>query len=63
MHLLARLSLEQRQVIELKFFQGFTFEETAAQLGISTNTSKTRAYAALRKLKPGAVSQGLRQCS
>ena len=41
----------QRQVVELKFFQHFTFEDIAAQLGISPNTAKTRLYSALRKLK------------
>ena len=48
--LLHRLSQEQRQVVELKFFQNFTFEEIGGQLGISTNTAKTRLYAALKKL-------------
>lgn len=48
---LAQLPEAQRHVVELKFFQSFTFEEIAAQLGISPNTAKTRLYAALRKLK------------
>ncbi len=42
---------DQRQVVELKFFQHFTFEDIAGQLGISPNTAKTRLYSALRKLK------------
>lgn len=42
---------DQRVVVELKFFQHFTFEEIAGQLGISPNTAKTRLYAALRKLQ------------
>tara|TARA_R110002072_G_scaffold104540_2_gene228988 strand:+ start:1942 stop:2508 length:567 start_codon:yes stop_codon:yes gene_type:complete len=45
------LPLEQRQVVELKYFQHFTFEEIGGQLGISSNTAKTRLYAALGKLK------------
>lgn len=45
------LPLDQRQVIELKFFQNFTFDEISVQLGISSNTAKSRLYAALRKLK------------
>ena len=49
--LLARLPNDQRQVIELKFFQNFTFEEIAGQLGISSNTAKSRLYAALKKLR------------
>jgi RNA polymerase sigma-70 factor (ECF subfamily) len=48
---LARLPADQRHVLELKFFQGFTFEDIAGQLGISPNTAKTRLYAALRKLR------------
>src|SRR5690606_21524840 len=43
---LSTLPAEQRHVVELKFFQGFTFEDIAAQLGISPNTAKTRLYAA-----------------
>ncbi|MEZ5557352.1 MAG: sigma-70 family RNA polymerase sigma factor [Pseudomonadales bacterium] len=50
-HALAGLPEEQRHVVELKFFQDFTFEDIAAQLGISPNTAKTRLYTALRKLK------------
>ena len=38
-------------MVELKFFQNFTFEDIAGQLGISANTAKTRLYSALRKLK------------
>ena len=49
--LLTVLPNEQRQVIELKFFQNFTFEEIAGQLGISSNTAKSRLYAALKKLR------------
>jgi RNA polymerase sigma-70 factor (ECF subfamily) len=48
---LACLPNDQRQVVELKFFQHFTFEDIAGQLGISPNTAKTRLYSALRKLK------------
>ena len=48
---LQALPNEQRQVVELKFFQHFTFDDIAGQLGISPNTAKTRLYAALKKLK------------
>ena len=48
---LARLPAEQRHVVELKFFQEFTFDDIAGQLGISPNTAKTRLYGALRKLR------------
>jgi RNA polymerase sigma-70 factor (ECF subfamily) len=49
--LMVSLPLDQRQVVELKYFQHFTFEEIGGQLGISSNTAKTRLYAALGKLK------------
>lgn len=45
------LPLAQKAVVELKFFGQFTFEEIAEQLGISTNTAKSRLYSALQKLK------------
>jgi RNA polymerase sigma-70 factor (ECF subfamily) len=48
---LATLPAEQRHVVELKFFQSFTFEDIAGQLGISPNTAKTRLYTALRRLR------------
>jgi len=48
---LAALPVEQRHVVELKFFQEFTFDDIAGQLGISANTAKTRLYAALRRLR------------
>ena len=53
--MLARLSLEQRLVIELKIYQSLTFEEIADMQGVSANTAKTRFYTALKKLK--AVSE------
>lgn len=48
-----RLPINQRAVIELKFFGQFTFEEIAEQLGVSSNTAKSRMYSALEKLKTG----------
>ena len=45
------LSFNQKIVVELKFFQHCTFEDIAQQLGISTNTAKSRLYSALDKLK------------
>ena len=48
---LMQLPAEQRHVVELKFFQQFTFDDIGQQLGISPNTAKTRLYAALRKLQ------------
>ncbi|GGD66064.1 RNA polymerase sigma factor [Lacimicrobium alkaliphilum] len=45
------LPLEQKAVIELKFFGQFTFEEIAQQLDVSANTIKSRLYSALGKMK------------
>lgn len=60
MALLARLPPEQRQVVELKFFQDLTFDEIAALLRIPVNTAKTRLYAGLGKLRGQAeVSHAL----
>ncbi|MDJ0839036.1 MAG: sigma-70 family RNA polymerase sigma factor [Acidobacteriota bacterium] len=57
MNLLSRLDIEQRLVIELKFFQDRTFDEMSETLGVSANTLKTRFYTALKKIKsmPEAV--------
>lgn len=46
-----KLPLSQKAVVELKFFGQFTFDEIAEQLGISSNTAKSRLYSALDKLK------------
>jgi RNA polymerase sigma-70 factor (ECF subfamily) len=48
---LQALPFEQRQVVELKFFQHFTFDEIASQLAISPNTVKSRLYSALGRMK------------
>lgn len=48
---LRMLPMEQRLVVELKFYQQFTFDEIASQLAVSTNTVKSRFYAALDKMR------------
>ena len=45
------LPVNQKLVVELKFFQQCTFDDISVQLGISTNTAKSRLYSALDKLK------------
>lgn len=45
------LPVNQKLVVELKFFQHCTFDEIAKQLGISVNTVKSRLYSGLDKLK------------
>lgn len=49
--LMSALPPDQRQVVELKYFQHFTFDEIAGQLGISPNTAKTRLYTALTRMR------------
>ena len=51
MDLMQKLSSDARQILELKFFQHFTFDEIAAQLGISSNTAKSRLYAAIQRMR------------
>ncbi len=45
------LPINQKMVVEMKFFQHATFDDIAQQLGISVNTAKSRLYSALDKLK------------
>ena len=49
--LLSELPMNQRLIIELKIFQGQTFEEIASIQEVSVNTVKTRFYSSLKKLK------------
>ncbi len=46
-----RLSADQREVVILKIYQGFKFEEIAEVLSIPLSTVKSRLYAALDQLK------------
>jgi len=46
-----KLPINQKIVVELKFFQHATFEDISFQLGISVSTAKSRLYSALDKLK------------
>lgn len=48
---LGKIPFAQREVVELKFFQHYTFDEIANLLGVSPNTVKTRLYSALSRLK------------
>ncbi len=48
---LQSLPPEQRVVVELKFFQQFTFEDISLQTGVPVNTVKSRFYMALDKMK------------
>ncbi len=49
--LLAELSVEQRAVVELTYFYGYSYREIATIVGCPVNTVKTRMFHAHRKLK------------
>jgi len=48
---LAALSADHRQVVELTYFCGFSYEEIASIANCPVNTVKTRMYHARRRLK------------
>lgn len=50
-HLLQQLPDEQRQLIELAFFQGYTHSELAEGLAMPLGTVKTRLRSGLQKLR------------
>ncbi len=53
------LPAEQRQVIELAYFQGKTRREISAETNIPLGTIHTRARLALQRLQKTLVAQGL----
>jgi RNA polymerase sigma factor (sigma-70 family) len=48
---LATLPPDQRRVVELAYFEGYTQAKIAEELGIPVGTVKTRTLAAMRKLR------------
>jgi RNA polymerase sigma-70 factor (ECF subfamily) len=48
---LADLSFEQRETLNLRFGQGLSVDETAAVMGVSTGTIKSRSFTALHRLR------------
>jgi RNA polymerase sigma factor (sigma-70 family) len=55
---LADLSAEQRQVLEMAYFEGKTQVRIAEELGIPLGTVKTRTFAALRRLRGALEAEG-----
>ena len=56
---MAQLSPEQRQVIELSYFRGFTRREIAKKLKLPEGTVHTRARLALQNLRQQLTTQGV----
>jgi len=56
---LQKLSVEQREVVELTFFHGYSYPEIAQILDCPENTVKTRMFHARSKLKPLLERQGI----
>jgi RNA polymerase sigma-70 factor (ECF subfamily) len=55
---LHELPLEQRQVLELGYFEGLSSSEIAARLQAPIGTVKSRVAAALAKLRAGFEPAG-----
>lgn len=51
LQLMNTLPFEQKLIVELKIFQGQTFDAISQQTGISINTIKSRFYNALERLR------------
>ncbi|MBV8201110.1 MAG: sigma-70 family RNA polymerase sigma factor [Acidobacteria bacterium] len=57
---MAALPAEQRQVLEMAFYQGLTQSEIATQAGMPLGTVKTRTLLAMKKLR-NALRQEIRE--
>ncbi len=56
---LGKLSTDHRDVIELTFFHGLSYQEIADVVGCPENTVKTRMFHARKQLKGYLVSAGI----
>ncbi len=52
---LARLSLDQRVVVALRFYRDLSIDQIAAGLGVPPGTVKSRLHRGLRELRAGLV--------
>jgi len=48
---LARLGPKDREVIELRYWKGLTYRESAERLGIPENTVSSRLHTAVQRLR------------
>lgn len=46
---LGKLTIEYREILELRFLKGYTIKEAAAELSITISNAKVRQYRALKK--------------
>jgi RNA polymerase sigma-70 factor, ECF subfamily len=56
---LTTLTVEHREILHMAFYEGLSYPEIAALLGIPLNTVKTRVYYAKQQLKKCLQRQGL----
>jgi RNA polymerase sigma-70 factor, ECF subfamily len=52
---IGRLSAEQREALELAYFEGLSHSEIAERLGLPLGTVKSRILAAMKVLRVGLV--------
>jgi RNA polymerase sigma-70 factor (ECF subfamily) len=57
---LARLPDEQREVLELAYFEGMSSSEIASRMGCPVGTVKSRTAAAMAKLRAAMASERTR---
>lgn len=48
---LSELTIEYREILELRFLKGYTIKEAAVELSISISNAKVRQYRALKKAR------------
>lgn len=60
---LARLTVDQREAVQLKVYQGFKFDEMAEILDCPVSTIKSRLYTALDLLKESLAPANTRSVS
>ncbi|MCZ6642156.1 MAG: sigma-70 family RNA polymerase sigma factor [Gammaproteobacteria bacterium] len=56
---LAKLSTDHREVVELTFFHGYSYQEVAEVMGCPENTVKTRMFHAKKQLRQALKRAGL----